>query len=331
MRPLRLLTYNVRYFGHATRGLVSTKRAMTRIAEAIASLSPLADLVCLQEVETRSFRSNVAHPAGKEGPTQLERMMGMLREALAASKKPDAYEAYYFPAHKYRVAKDAHIYTTGLAVLAHHDYVVDHHNAGAPADITHRGLHALRGLKQTRICAHVRFRHKQGHPIDVFNTHLSLPSAVAKEFWTSPARMGWGKNQLQEARNLAKFIEAERKSDRFVVVGDFNALPGSPVYQLLVDELGYTDPFARLHKMSAEELRAWPTAGFMQLRMHLDHILTGPGLEWLDFEESAPFGERSSSFHGLSDHMPLIGRCRIKGARHSVPPGARHSTPPAAR
>lgn len=322
MRPLRVVTYNVRYFGHATRGLVSTKRAMSRIAQAIASLNPLADLVCLQEVETRSFRSNVAHPTSSLGETQLERVMAMLHEALVAAKKPDAYEAYYFPAHKYRIAADAHIYTTGLAVLAHRDFVIDHHNAEAPADITHRRLHALRGLKQTRICAHVRFCHKKGgRPIDVFNTHLSLPSSLAKEFWTSPARMGWGKNQLQEARNLARFIETERASDRFLIVGDFNALPGSPVYQLLVDELGYTDPFARLHRMSVEELRHWPTAGFMQLRMHLDHVLSGPGLEWIDFDETHPFGDRTSAFHGLSDHMPIIGRCRVKGtSRHSIPP-----------
>lgn len=321
MRPLRIVTYNVRYFGHATRGLVSTKRAMKRIAEAIASLDPLADLVCLQEVETRSFRSNVAHPTTKDGETQLDRTMDMLHDALVAAKKPDAYEAYYFPAHKYRIAADSHFYTTGLAVLAHRDLVVDRHNANAPEDITHRRVNALRGLKQTRICAHVRFRLKNGRSaIDVFNTHLSLPSAVAKEFWTSPARMGWGKNQLQEAKNLVRFIQAERASDRFLLVGDFNALPGSPVYRLLVEEHGLIDPFARLHSMSADELRHWPTAGFMQLRMHLDHVLSGAGLEWLDFDETHPFGDRTSAFYGLSDHMPIIGRCRVKDGRRASSP-----------
>jgi endonuclease/exonuclease/phosphatase family metal-dependent hydrolase len=312
MRPLRVLTYNVRYFGHATRGLVSTKRAMNRIAGALAALDPLPDLVCLQEVETRSIRSNVAHPTTELGETQLERVMTMLSAALTAAKKPDRYEAYYFPAHKYKLSRSAHIYTTGLAVLAHHDFVVDHHNAGGPADITHRRLHALRGLKQTRICAHVRFRHKQGRAIDVFNTHLSLPSTMAREFWTSPARMGYGKNQLEEAKNLARFVNAERASDRFLLVGDFNALPGSPVYRLLTEEHGYDDPFARLHQMNADELRHWPTAGFMQLRMHLDHLLSGPGLAWMDFEETHPFGDRTSPFHGLSDHMPIIGRCKVK-------------------
>jgi endonuclease/exonuclease/phosphatase family metal-dependent hydrolase len=309
------VTYNVRYFGHATRGLVSTKRAMHRIADAIAALQPLADLVCLQEVETRSIRSNVAHPTQHSGETQLSRLMEMLSASLAARRLPDAYEAYYFPAHVYAVGPRAAVYTTGLAVLAHHDFVVDHHNAGEPHDITHRRLHALRGLKQTRICAHVRFRRRRGdsaHAIDVFNTHLSLPSTMAREFWTEPARMGFGKNQLEEAKNLARYVEKERKSDRFVVVGDFNALPGSPAYRFLVDDVGWDDPFARMHKMTAEELRSWPTAGFMRLRMHLDHVLSGRALEWLDFEESHPFGERTSAFHGLSDHVPLVGRCRVR-------------------
>jgi endonuclease/exonuclease/phosphatase family metal-dependent hydrolase len=314
-RPLRLVTYNVRYFGHATRGLVSTKRAMQRIAEAIAALDPLPDLVCLQEVETRSFRSNVAHPTSHDAETQLSRWMEMLRGALHANRRRDAYEAYYFPAHVYAVGKGANVYTTGLAMIAHRDLVVDRHNAERPHDITHRRIHALRGLKQTRICAHVRFRRKGDtglavqHGIDVFNTHLSLPSTLAREFWLEEARMGFGKNQLEEARNLARFVERERASDRFVVVGDFNALPGSPVYDYLI-ERGWIDPFARLHKMTEDELRSWPTAGFMRLRMHLDHVLTGPGLEWLDFDESHPFGDRTSPFQGLSDHMPIIGRCR---------------------
>jgi endonuclease/exonuclease/phosphatase family metal-dependent hydrolase len=310
-RPIRIVSYNVRYFGHGTRGLVSTRRSMHRIAEAIAGLEPLADLVCLQEVETRSLRALLAHrPASDSSETQLERLMTMVAEALAP--RHAMYEAHYFPAHTYAVAKGAHIYTTGLAVLAHRDFVVDHHNAGRPHDITHRRIHALRNLKQTRICAHVRFRRRTAgaHAIDIFNTHFSLPSSMAKEFWTSRVRMGYGKNQLEEARNLVRFVEKERRSDRFVILGDFNSLPGSPVYDHLVGEAGYVDPFARMHRMSADELRNWPTAGFMQLRMHLDHIFSGKGIEWLDFDESHAFGDRTSPFHGLSDHTPLVARFR---------------------
>lgn len=315
-QPIRLLTYNVRYFGHATRGLASTRPAMRRIAEAIAALDPLPQVVCLQEVETRSLRSNVAH---RHEETQLERFSAMLAEALAAAGRPDRYEAHYFPAHAYRLSEKTHVYTTGLAVLAHASLVVDHHNARAPHDITHRRPSPIRGMKQTRICAHVRLRLRGARtPIDVFNTHLSLPSAFSRAFWTEPRRLGWGPNQLEEAKNLVRFVERERGSDRFVVVGDFNALPGSPVYQLLVEH-GWVDAFAQRYRLDVPELTSWPTAGFMRMRMHLDHVFTGRGMRWTDFDDTHPFGDRTGPFHGLSDHAPIVGRCRLARAE-SIPP-----------
>jgi endonuclease/exonuclease/phosphatase family metal-dependent hydrolase len=320
MQPIRILSYNVRYFGHATRGLASTRRAMRRIAHAIAALEPLPAIVCLQEVETRSLRSTVAHH-GEE--TQLERFMQMLSAALAEDHKPDAYDAYYFPAHAYRLSGRTHVYTTGLAILAHCDFAVDHHNAEMPHDITHRRTHLIRRFKQTRICAHARFRHRGQRafgPIDVFNTHLSLPTALSPAFWTQPRRLGWGPNQLAEADNLVRFVERERKSDRFLVVGDFNALPGSPVYRRLVDKQGWIDAFGQRYRLTPEELASWPTAGFMRMRMHLDHVFAGRSLRWLDFDETHPFGDRSAAFHGLSDHMPMVGRCRVRG--DTVPPRA---------
>jgi endonuclease/exonuclease/phosphatase family metal-dependent hydrolase len=311
MQSLRILSYNVRYFGHGTRGLASTRTAMRRIARAIALLRPLPAIVCLQEVETRSIRSTMAH-RGEE--TQLERFMQMLSAALTEEHKADAYDAYYFPAHVYRLSGRTHVYTTGLAILAHADFAVDHHNAEMPHDITHRRMHPIRRFKQTRICAHVRFRHRsqRAHgPIDVFNTHLSLPSTLSREFWTKPRRLGWGPNQVEEAGNLVRFVEKQRASDRFVVVGDFNALPGSPVYCRLVEEPGWVDAFAQRYRMSVDELVGWPTAGFMRLRMHLDHVFAGRGLRWLDFDDTHAFGDRTASFHGLSDHMPLVARCRV--------------------
>ena len=315
MSAFRVLSYNVRYFGHATRGLASTAKAMRRIAEAIAALEPLPGVICLQEVETSSLRSTVAHPTKHDDETQLERFVGMLTPALLAAKKPDAYDAYYFPAHAYGFGGGAHVYTTGLAILAHHDFTIDHHNAAGPADITHRRLRAIRRLKQTRICAHVRFRHRGGESIDVFNTHLSLPSAMSRAFWTKPRRMGWGPNQLEEAKNLARFVETTKRSDRFVIVGDFNALPGSPVYEYLTEERRYADAFAAVHRLGPDDLAAWPTAGFMQMRMHLDHVFSGAGLKWVDFNGSKRFGDRTAEFYGLSDHMPLIARCRTVDGR----------------
>jgi endonuclease/exonuclease/phosphatase family metal-dependent hydrolase len=319
MQPLRILSYNVRYFGHATRGLASTRTAMQRIAKAIAALDPLPALVCLQEVETRSLRSTAMH---RGDDTQLERFVKMLSAALAEARRPDAYNAYYFPAHAYRLSPRTHVYTTGLAILAHSDFAVDHHNAEMPHDITHRRLHVVKRFKQTRICAHVRFRHRTqpSHGlIDVFNTHLSLPSAWTRSFWTQPRRLGWGPNQLEEARNLVRFVEKERASDRFVVVGDFNALPGSPVYRCLVDDHGWIDAFGQSSRLSLDELVAWPTAGFMRLRMHLDHVFTGRGIRWLDFDDTHAFGDRSAPFYGLSDHMPMVARCRVARG-DTIPP-----------
>jgi endonuclease/exonuclease/phosphatase family metal-dependent hydrolase len=293
---------------------------MQRIAQALSSLEPSPAIVCLQEVETRSLRSTVAH-RGKE--PQLERFMQMLAAALAHEGKADAYEAYYFPAHAYRLSPRTHAYTTGLAVLAHADYAVDEHNAGKPHDITHRRMHPIRRFKQTRICAHVRFRHRSDRtqgPIDVFNTHLSLPSTMSREFWTKSRRLGWGPNQIEEAKNLVRFVESQRKSDRFVVVGDFNSLPGSPVYRLLVEEQGWIDAFAQRYKLSQRDLEGWPTAGFMQMRMHLDHVFCGRGLRWLDFDETCIFGDRTARFHGLSDHVPMVGRCRVRRGDTDAPP-----------
>jgi endonuclease/exonuclease/phosphatase family metal-dependent hydrolase len=294
---------------------------MERIATAIASLDPLPVIVCLQEVETRSLRSTVAH---RHDATQLERFMQVLSLALTTAGKPDVYDAYYFPAHKYALSKTTHFYTTGLAILAHGDFAVDHHNAEMPHDITHRRMHPIRRFKQTRICAHVRFRHRSRPslgPIDVFNTHLSLPSTMSRAFWTEPQRLGWGLNQLHEARNLVHFVEGERQSDRFVVVGDFNALPGSPVYQYLVAEHGWGDAFADRYRFNVKELAGWPTAGFLSMRMHLDHVFTGAGLRWLDFDETHPFGDRRALFHGLSDHMPMVARCRVARGDTIPPPG----------
>ena len=321
MGPLRILSYNVRYFGHATRGLASTEKAMRRIADAIARLEPLPAIVCLQEVETRSLRSTVAHrPAEGEG-TQLERFMATLAAAMSETKKSDGYDAYYFPAHAYRLSKRTHVYTTGLAILARSDLAVDHHNAEMPHDITHRHMHPIRQIKQTRICAHLRFRDRVNRigPIDVFNTHLSLPSTLSRAFWTQPRRLGWGPNQVEEARNLVRFVEGERRSDRFVVVGDFNALPGSPVYDVLVRDHGWVDAFAHRYKLTVEELASWPTAGFMRMRMHLDHVFAGRGIRWIDFDETHPYGDRTAPFHGLSDHMPMVARCRV-ARPDSIPP-----------
>jgi endonuclease/exonuclease/phosphatase family metal-dependent hydrolase len=307
-RTLRVMTYNVRYFGHATRGIASTGPAFRRIARSLAALDPLPDLVCLQEVETQSLRSTTANRVWHPAETQLDRVMTELHAALARAKKPERYTAYYFPAHTYRLTQRTNIYTTGLAVIASDALEIGHHNAGTPHDITHRVR--AKKLKQTRICAHISFKHKAGFTFDVFNTHMSLPNIFSKEFWTEEARMGFGPNQLAEARTLADFVAAEKRCENYIVVGDFNSLPGSPVDCYLRDERGLVDAFSKVQNFSATESRDYPTAGFLNLRMHLDHVYSSPGLEWLDFEDTKRFGE-PGAFSGLSDHVPLIARLRV--------------------
>src|SRR3954464_6663909 len=240
------MTYNVRYFGHPTRGLASTGAAFSRIAYSLAALDPTPDLVCLQEVETQSLRSTSINRLWHPEETQLDRVMTELHAALALARKPDKYTAYYFPAHTYRLTARTNIYTTGLAVIARDTFTIDHHNAEQPHDITHR--QRVKNLKQTRICAHVSFTHESGFTFDVFNTHLSLPSVFCKEFWTGDARMGFSPNQLAEARTLADFVAKEQRSPNFVVVGDFNSLPGSPVDRYLRKERGFVDAFSKVQK-----------------------------------------------------------------------------------
>ena len=49
----------------------------------------------------------------------------------------------------------------------------------------------------------------------------------------------------------------------------------------------------------------------MRWRMHLDHLLSGGPVTWIDTEGTRCFGDRESQFHGLSDHVPLIARFRL--------------------
>ncbi len=312
-----MMSYNVRYFGHATRGVTSTRRGIDRIATKIARMSPLADLICLQEVETRSLRALRSVSAnGDPNETQLAALLRSLDAALSSAGRSERYEAYYFPAHSYRVTGALTAYTTGLAVLAKSDLKVLGHNAARPHDITHRPMQVR--LKQTRICAHVAFQNALGERVEVFNTHLSLPSFWSKGFWTEPFRMGFGQNQLNEAAELVRFIERERQTDHYLIAGDFNSLPGSPVDKLLREEHGFVDAFRHARGAADDGCRAFPTAGFMNLKMHIDHLYASPAIEWLDLEGTSAFGE-AGDFAGLSDHVPLIARFDLRRSAASGP------------
>ncbi len=306
--PLRVVSYNVRYFGHALRGLASTRRSERLIAHGLASLDPAPDVVCLQEIETVSLRSTLVYHHQEPGETQLEGFMAELRRAFAARDAVAPYEGFYFRAHVNRV-RGIPITTTGLAMLVNVKRVhVDAHNVAAPERITHHHIERWKDRKQTRICAHMRMSTSAGRRLHVFNTHLSLPTPFARKFWSERNRMGWGVNQLHEARTLAMFVQRHAQGDPFVVCGDFNSAPGSPVFRYLTEEAGFTCAQSVFGQLDPADPRAFPTAGFMRLRMHLDHLFSGGGVRWVDLDGTTRFGDRAGVFAGCSDHVPLIGR-----------------------
>lgn len=306
--PLRIVSYNVRYFGHALRGLASTDRAKHRIAHALASLSPLADVVCLQEVETQSLRSRIS--PGDGAPTQLDQFLEHLTAVFQARGEPMPYEAFYFRAHAYRI-RTVPVYTTGLAILVHVGTVrVAHHNKDQPEDITHHHLKTWARGKQSRICAHLKLVTGDDRTFHVFNTHLSLPTPWARAFWSQRDKMGFGVNQVHEARALAQFVQRCSKDEPFVVCGDFNSAPTSPVYRFLTEEAGFKGAQACIWGAERMVPGAFPTAGFMRLRMQIDHLFSGGCVQWVDLADSLPFG-RGGAFDGLSDHVPLIARFRL--------------------
>ncbi len=309
--PLRIVSYNVRYFGHALKGLASTRASQRGIAARLALLEPLADVVCLQEIETISLRSRVAFRGRHRAETQLASFMRELESAFVGDARPCPYEGFYFRAHVNQL-RGVPIYTTGLAILVHTRRLrVAAHNVDHPEHITHAHVDRWKDRKQTRICAHMQVTTASGRPLHVFNTHLSLPTPFARTFWSERQRMGWGPNQLHEARTLAAFVHRHARGEPFVVCGDFNSAPGSPVFRFLTGEARFRSAHAEHGLIDAHDPRAYPTAGFMRLRMHLDHIFFGNEVRCVDLEGTSPFGDRRAPFAGLSDHVPLIARFRF--------------------
>jgi endonuclease/exonuclease/phosphatase family metal-dependent hydrolase len=305
--PLRIVSYNVRYFGHALRGLASTRGSKRGIADALSTLEPAADIICLQEVETFSLRSSLVFRRSHQTETQLESFMTELEHAFERRPPPFPYDAFYFRAHVNRIGNTP-LQSMGLAILVHRYRIrIDAHNCESPHDITYRHVVRWKDRKQTRICAHMKLIGPRGKAFHIFNTHLSLPTPFSREFWTTSQRMGYGVNQLHEAKTLAAFIHRHAGEEPFIVCGDFNSPPESPVYRYLTEDCGLVGVQKHLHQIDRDP-RDFPTAGFMNLRMHLDHLFSSPRVQWLDLEGTCRFGDRSSPFWGKSDHMPLIGR-----------------------
>lgn len=305
------MTYNVRYFGQGFRGAGSSQRSIHRICDAISGLDQLPDVICFQEIEQRSLRSFFSHDKRYPQETQFSGLQRILDETLQRQGKAIRYQGLYYPAHAYRVGKMP-LFTMGLGILISPKFHIEAHNASAPHDVTFRRIAALAKLKQSRVCAYVRIRSPDNVSFEFFNSHLSLPAFATRQFWQNFPAVGYGENQQREVSQLAQFINQTAQSDRFFILGDFNAAPSTPSYRLLLAGTGTEDPFCNHLGLSETELMTrWPTAGFMNLKMRLDHILIGPGIRCDDLQGSHPFTELGL-WSGLSDHVPLLGRFRTK-------------------
>ena len=309
---VRLVSYNVRYFGHGLKGLASTAAAKTRIAQALTSLEELPELIALQEVETKSFRAGIATRGAPANENQLDAFLRHFSAALKHRGVKMPYQAWYFPAHVYRLGR-IRLYTTGLAMLVNTERLaVIGDNQESPHSITHHRSTRLKKVKQTRIAAHLALETGDSRRFHVFNTHLSLPTPWAKEFWAQKKKMGHGANQLAEARAVAGYASQIAGPEPYLVVGDFNSAPATPVYEYMTGEAKLHGAQEQLKQIEPRSTDSFSTAGFMALRMHLDHIFGSKHIAFLDLDDTYLFGDERSPFTGLSDHVPLITRFEVE-------------------
>ena len=315
-QALRIVSYNVRYFGHALKGLASTRGPEHRIARALSILDPFADVVCLQEIETISLRSRLARGRREEGETQLASFMAALERAFAALGKPFPYDGFYFRAHANCIRK-VNVTTHGLAILVNTRRLrVESHNVDSPHHITHHHVERFRDRKQARICAHIHVADPSGRRLHVFNTHISLPTPFARGFWTAAGQDGLGPEPAPRGPHAGHLRGAARRGR--ALRGLRGLQLGARVAGVPVPHRGgrvSAAPSRTWDSSTADDARGWPTAGFMRMRMHLDHLFFGNGVRFLDLDGSLRFGDRKSPFAGLSDHVPLIGRLRCDAHR----------------
>lgn len=270
------MTWNVRYFSHASRGAWASARQLERVADALAALDPRPDAVALQELEDGSVRA---------GPVP---QLAALLHAL--ERRGFRCRGRYFPAHRY-----GSLYTTGLAWLLPADGPPVEWSSG---EITHVRLPAFSKLKQRRIVAGARFTPPGwDRPLDLFNTHLSLPAFFEPGSMRVVERMGAGSNQLAEVGSLLRFVGAPDRPA--VVVGDLNSEPGSPVHARFASA-----GWARVEPDA-------PSAAFFHLRLRLDHAFVSPGIVATDVVRGSV---DEGPFAGLSDHAPVLATLRAAAA-----------------
>lgn len=313
-RPLLLMSWNVRYFSHHVRGVTSVERNLQRSAHAVAALDPQPDVIALQEIDNHSVRSNLTR-LGRRTPDnglsdpQIERFVRHLNAASAA-RGGHQWQVLFYRAHGHDAVFS--IYSTGLAILYREGLSLVDHNSTSPHEITYRRIAALSRLKQKRICAHARLQDERGRRFDLFNTHLSLPAFLQRADPQTRTRFGHADNQLREIGSVLEFVERTGDPEATVLVGDFNALPGSRVYNHVVcNGIPLRDAFARHFELSTDDLARIPSAGFMRMRFRLDHFFAGPRIAVSAFPHTFPFGA-AHPLRGLSDHVPIAATFTVR-------------------
>lgn len=305
---VKLVSWNVRYFSHATRGITSTDRSLRGISLALASMDPQPDIIALQEIDDFSVRSSVGRTrrrARRGVPTSaLDRFTAQLNRDSVA-RNGHVYQCEFFAAQGH--SRNFPLYSTGLAILYRNTLEHLAGNAHEPHEITHRRIKRLAGMKQKRICAWSRFRDEGGRVFDVFNTHLSLPAFFKRHNGPTGGRFGEAENQIKEVEGVLECIDRNGNPERTVLVGDFNALPGSRVYNRVLDVTPMRDAHATFLGKEPDEMAGMHSAGFMNLRYRLDHIFSGPAVRHRCFQATAPYGS-DHPWRGLSDHSPIVTR-----------------------
>ncbi len=309
---IRFVSWNVRYFSHATRGITSVDRTQRDIATALAMMDPQPDVIALQEIDDLSVRSVIGRATGRqrrgEPVSNFDRFCATLNR-VSLERNGHLYQAQFYPAQGHR-GLGLPLYSTGLAILYRSTLTQLDHNGDDPLDITHRRISQLARLKQKRICAWGRFQTERGEVFDFFNTHLSLPAFLQRANGPTGRRFGEADNQVREIETLLDFVGRTGQLDRTVLVGDFNALPGSRVYNTVAERL--RDAHASFLRAPPTTMIGMPSAGFMNLRYRLDHVFSGQDIRFHDFHATAPYG-REHPWVALSDHSPLIGRFTVAG------------------
>ena len=308
---LNIVSWNVRYFSHPTRGITSTDRGLRRIAKALADLDPQPDVIALQEIDEQSLRSALVRAtrrSGSEPASPLDRFVSSLND-WSLARGGHLYQTQFYPAHGHD--RRLPLISTGLAILYRSSLEQLDHNGHDPLDITHRRISRLGSIKQKRICAWSRFRDpRRQTTFDVFNTHLSLPAFLQRAQGPNGRRFGEADNQLREVDRVLEFTMRRGRPETTLLVGDFNALPGSRVYNRITGSTLLRDAHADHLGLATHEMERLPSAGFMNLRYRLDHIFSGPEVRFTDFRHTRPFGA-DHPMRGLSDHVPLVGRFSI--------------------